>query len=162
MKISIIVAYNKNYVIGNNDKLIYHIPNDLKRFKSLTDNHYVLVGRKTYESIPNRLPNRKILLISKSDYKCHIRDDINVFHDIDKAIQCAKNNHETELFIIGGASIYAQTLNMVDQIYLTYIHDNRSGNIKFPCMNLHEWNVKIEDVFKYKNLEYSFQNFTKV
>ena len=161
MKISIIVSYNKKYVIGNNNSLIYRIPNDLNRFKMLTNHHYVLVGRKTYESIPNRLPNRKILLISNSDYKCHIRQDINVFNNIEKAIQYANNNNETDLFIIGGTSIYAQTLHIVDRIYLTYIRDNQSGNMQFPNINTYKWNIETKGIFKYKDFEYSFQNLIK-
>lgn len=122
MKISLIVAYGKNKELGLNNELLWHIPEDLKNFKELTNNHHVFMGKNTYNSIFNYLkkplPNRFSLVLTSSIIK--EENAINV-SSIEEAINIAKNKNETEFFIIGGASIYKQFIKYADKIYLSEI-----------------------------------------
>lgn len=128
MTISIIVAVAKNNVIGKDNKLPWHLPEDLKHFKELTSGHTVIMGRKTFESIGRPLPNRKNIVISRNEnFKAN---DMEVVHSIEQALDLTKN--EDEVFIIGGAEIYKQALLLVNKIYLTRINKDYEGDAYFP------------------------------
>lgn len=122
MKISLIVAYGKNKELGLNNQLLWHIPEDLKNFKELTTNHHVFMGKNTYDSIFNYLkkplPNRYSLVLTKTNIK--EQNALNI-SSIEEAIALAKSKEETELFIIGGASIYNQFIDYADTIYLSEV-----------------------------------------
>lgn len=137
MNISIIVAVAKNNVIGAKNKLLWNIPDDLKRFKKLTTGHHILMGQNTFESIGKVLPNRiSIILSFEKNYKT---DGGYVFTNIDEALEFIKNRGEEELFIIGGGMIYKEMLPKANKIYLTKVHESYVGDTYFPEINLSEW-----------------------
>lgn len=134
-RISIIVAMAKNRVIGINNTLPWHLPADLRHFKTLTMGHHILMGRKTYESIGKPLPGRMSVVITRNiDYNA---EGVMVAHTLDAAI--VKCSDDSEIFIIGGAEIYAQALNLADKLYITEIQKNVIGDAEFPDFNLSEW-----------------------
>jgi dihydrofolate reductase len=137
MIISHIVARSENFVIANNNKLPWHLPADLKYFKDVTMGHHVLMGRKNFEAEGKLLKGRtNIILTRQKDYKV---DGASVFTDLEKAIEFARVNGESELFVIGGSEIYKQTMEFTDKIYLTIIHNDFGGNIFYPELNPNEW-----------------------
>ena len=127
-ELTIIAAVSTNNVIGFNNKLIWNIPNDLKRFKELTLGHSVIMGRKTFESLPNPLPKRRNIIITKN--KDYSRDGIEVTSNIEDAIDLCKN--DSQPFIIGGGEIYSQTIEIVDKIELTRVYKDYQGDAFFP------------------------------
>ena len=136
MIISIIAAVSDNNVIGKNNKLPWHLPEDLKRFKEVTSGHTVIMGRKTYESIGRPLPNRVNIVITRNkDFK---PKGVKVVHSIEEALSLASEAGETETFIIGGAEIYKQALPLANKIYLTRINKNYKGDAYFPELGK-EW-----------------------
>lgn len=155
MKVSIIVAISQNDVIGNNNDLLWNIPRDLTRFKKITTNHVVIMGRKTYESLPIKpLPNRtNIVITSDMDYN---DNGIYVAHNIDEALEIAiKYIHDDEIFVIGGGEIYKQFLPLCNKIYLTKIHEDFEGDTYFPEIDMDKF--KIEYVSKVQGCdEYTF------
>ena len=141
MKVSLIVAVANNGVIGKDNDLIWHLPNDMKFFKQTTTAHHVIMGRKNFESIPERfrpLPNRTNVIITRnSDYKA---EGCVVVNSVEQALEVAKENRDTQPFIIGGGQIYKLALenNLVDKIYLTKVHHTFDGDTFFPELN-NEW-----------------------
>ena len=135
MKVSLIVAVAENGVIGKDNDLIWHLPNDMRFFKETTTGHHVIMGRKNFESIPHKfrpLPNRTNIVITKqSDYKA---EGCIVVNSVEKALKVAKSNGDNEAFIIGGGQIYRIALekNLVDKIYLTKVYHSFDGDTFFP------------------------------
>lgn len=124
--INIIVAISKNRVIGNDNKLIWSLPSDLKRFKQMTTGNTVVMGRKTYESIGKPLPNRRNIIITRnSDYKA---EGCEIVNSLEEALMLCNNN----CFIIGGGEIYKQSLPLADKLYLTVINEDFEGDTFFP------------------------------
>lgn len=125
----------ENRVIGVNNALPWRLPEDLKYFRRLTTGHHVIMGRRNYESIGKPLPERTNIVVTHNpDYAapgCH------VVHSIIDALQLAKD--DTEVFIIGGAQLYRQTLDRADRMYLTLIHADITGDVLFPEFNWNEW-----------------------
>lgn len=142
--INIIVATSINGVIGCNNKLIWYLPTDLKKFKEITSGHPVIMGRKTYESIGKPLKNRRNIIISRNkNYKV---DGCEVVFSLEDAIKLTNNN----CFIIGGGEIYNQSIGIADKIYLTIINKEFEGDVKFPKLN-DEWiKIKSEDFLENK------------
>src|ERR1700739_3645683 len=124
MNLSIIVAVAENNVIGKDNALIWHLPADTRFFKEKTSGHVIITGRKNYESIPEKfrpLPDRKNIVITRQ--KNYHAPGAVVVSSIESALQYVKENHNgEEIFIIGGADIYRQTISICDKIYLTRIH----------------------------------------
>ena len=138
--ISIIVAVAENGVIGKDNSLIWHLPVDMKFFKDTTLGHCVIMGRKNYESIPEKFrpfSNRTNIVVTRQK-EFHAPGTI-VVDSIEKAIEAAKQTNDSEIFIIGGAEIYKQTLPLTGRIYLTRIHHSFDGDTFFPEINLNEW-----------------------
>lgn len=139
--LSIIVAMAENRCIGKDNQMPWHISDDLKRFKKLTLTHTVIMGRKTFESIlgylNEPLPGRQSIVISRSGYESE--HDVPVISDIDEAINLAKKSKDKEVFIIGGAEIYNQTINLANKLYLTKVHKSVEGDAFFPEINEAEW-----------------------
>lgn len=137
--LSIIVAVAENNVIGKDNKLIWHLPADLKRFKEITTGHTIIMGRKTFESLGRVLPNRKHVILC-NDMEMNVEDEnVEVLEDIsmlDKYIQDTK-----EHFIIGGATIYKLLMPKVNKIYLTLIHEKFDGDVYFPEISDDEWKI---------------------
>ncbi len=119
--LSLIVAIAENNVIGKDNKLIWHLSEDLKRFKSITSGNTMLMGRKTFESLPGILPNRKHIIITRDDKYTVDSDQVSVITDLHSFIKTHENSDE-EVFIIGGAEIYKQLLPHCKKLYLTKIY----------------------------------------
>ena len=129
MKISLVVAVSENGVIGKDNRLLWRLSTDLRRFKEITTGHHMLMGRKTYDSIGKALPNRTTLVISR-DPGLKISDSYT-FTSVDDAIQFAKDRNETELCIVGGGDIFKQTLHLAEIIHLTIVHTEIEGDVYF-------------------------------
>lgn len=140
--IKIVVAVSKNWVIGNNNTLIWKLPNDLKRFKEMTTGGSVVMGRKTYESIGRPLPNRRNIIITR-DLNYHI-EDCEVVNSIEEALLLTNN----DCFIIGGGEIYKQALPITDVIYLTRIDEEFEGDTYFPELNKNDWFESLNESFE--------------
>ena len=157
-ELTIIAAVSINNVIGNNNKLIWKLSNDLKRFKNLTTNHSVIMGRKTFESLPNPLPDRDNIVITRDTN--YSKPNIQVCSSIENAINLTKT--DTQPFIIGGGEIYNQTINIVDKIELTRVHEEFDGDAYFPeipldifeLINEENYNSDLENEFDYSYLTY--------
>lgn len=138
--ISIIVAVDENNVIGKDNALIWHLPADMKFFKEKTTGHCIITGRKNYESIPLKfrpLPNRTNIIITRqADYNA---PGAVVVGSIENALERAKQSGDDEIFIIGGAEIFKQSMQLVDRIYLTKIHHSFVGDVFFPEITMNEW-----------------------
>ena len=139
-ELTIIAAASTNNVIGFNNKLIWNIPNDLKRFKELTLGHSVIMGRKTFESLPNPLPKRRNIIVTKN--KDYSRNGIEVTSNIEDAIDLCKS--DSQPFIIGGGEIYSQTIEIVDKIELTRVYKDYQGDAFFPDIHLDKFELTNE------------------
>ena len=129
MKLSIIVAIAQNGIIGNQNQLIWHLPDDLKNFKRLTTGHPIIMGRKTFDSIGRPLPNRTSIIISRNaDFK---HEGCIVVNSLKNAIEIAASINQEEAFVIGGAEIYKLALPQTDKIYLTEVHAAFEGDTVF-------------------------------
>lgn len=152
MTIELIVAMSNNYAIGNNNKLLWHIPEDLRRFKELTSGHSVLMGRKTWESLPEKyrpLPNRENFVLSSNQN--FIVNGAETIHSLDLIPLREK------LFVIGGSEIYRQTIQYADIIHLTQVHINvEEADAFFPKFDLTMWNISDNIVSSDENYKYSF------
>jgi dihydrofolate reductase len=137
--LKILVAFDENRVIGKNNTLIWHLPADLKRFKTLTTGHVIIMGRKTFESIGKPLPNRTTIVISRqADLQI---DGAIIAHSVEEAILKAKSITREDIFIVGGAEIYALSLALADQILVTQLHDIFEGDAYFPEILAESWEV---------------------
>ena len=159
-ELTIIAAASANNVIGFNNKLIWNIPKDLKRFKELTQGHSVIMGRKTFESLPSPLPNRRNIVVTRNiDYS---PEGIEVFSSIEDAIYVCKD--DLQPFIIGGGEIYSQTINLVDKIELTRVYKDYQGDAFFPDIPLDKFELASELVNYLdddSNIKYSFLTYIK-
>ncbi|MBI3332110.1 dihydrofolate reductase [Candidatus Peregrinibacteria bacterium] len=140
--ISLIAAVADNGVIGGANKLLWHLPDDLKRFKALTKGHPVIMGRKTYESIGRPLPERKNIVITHQDLTLR---GCEVVSSLDEAIASAKSGRPEGIFIIGGGEIYKQAMEIADRMYLTHVHASPAGDVYFPEFDASEWNIIEEE-----------------
>jgi dihydrofolate reductase len=137
-KISIIVAIARNRAIGLNNELLWHIPDDLKRFKKLTTGHRVIMGRMTYLSLPVRpLPNRTNIVIT--DNPSETFDGCITVRSIEEALSHCDSSLEN--FIIGGGSIYRQFLPLADKLYLTLVHKDFQADTFFPEIDFSQWKL---------------------
>ena len=137
-QISIIVAIASNFAIGKDNDLLWHISKDLKRFKELTQGHFIVMGKKTYFSLPRRpLPKRTNMIIT--DIEGEEIDGCLMAYSIEDAI--LKMDSENENFIIGGGSIYAQFVKHATKMYITRVHNDFEGDIFFPEFNTKEWKL---------------------
>lgn len=137
--LSIIVAVAKNNVIGKDNQLIWHLPEDLKRFKRLTTNHTIIMGRKTFESLGRVLPNRKHVILC-NDAKMSVDDEnVEILDDISK-LKKYKDSEE-ENFVIGGATIYKLLMSYADKMYVTHINEEFEGDVYFPEISENDWKI---------------------
>ena len=137
--LSIIVAVAKNNVIGKDNKLIWHLPEDLKRFKRLTTGHNIIMGRKTFESLGRVLPNRKHIVLC-NDAELNINDEkVKIIDDVNKLEEYI--NSDEENFVIGGASIYKLLLPKTEKLYITKINQEFEGDVYFPEIKDEEWKI---------------------
>lgn len=151
--VTLIAAASENNIIGKDNKLIWRLSDDLKHFKELTKGHFVIMGRKTFESMPKALPNRtNVIITRKTDYKA---ENAIVVNSLEKALKVAENDNQP--FIIGGGEIYKLSMEIADRIELTRVHTSIEGDTSFPEINLEKWQeVKNEKRLKDEKNEYDF------
>jgi dihydrofolate reductase len=136
-RVSIIVAYAANRVIGKDGRIPWHLSNDLKRFRQLTMGHHIVMGRKTWESIGRILPGRHHVIISRQpSYKV---PGARVVESVEAALEAAKS--DSEIFVIGGAEIYEAAMPYVDRILATEIDRTFDGSVRFPDIDSEDWNL---------------------
>jgi len=141
MNITLIGAMGKNRELGFQNKLPWHLPDDLKRFKSLTRGHAVIMGRKTYESIGRPLPERKNIIITRD--AAYAAPGCETAHSIEEALKMAGVDAET--FVIGGAEIYTLALPYANKLDLTFVEAEMAADAYFPELNESEWRVVSEE-----------------
>ncbi|WP_282134072.1 dihydrofolate reductase [Seonamhaeicola maritimus] len=157
-QLTIIVAAAENNAIGKDNKLIWHLSDDLKRFKTLTNGHHIIMGRKTFESFPKPLPNRTHVVITRqSDYNAPI--GVIVVNSLEAAIEASKS--DSQPFIIGGGEIYKQAMEIADKIELTRVHETFEADAFFPEIDTTIWK-ETSNTFheKDKNHEHEFSFLT--
>lgn len=151
--VTLIAAASENNIIGKDNKLIWRLSDDLKHFKELTKGHFVIMGRKTFESMPKALPNRtNVIITRKTDYKA---ENAIVVNSLEKALKVAENDNQP--FVIGGGEIYKLSMEIADRIELTRVHTSIEGDTSFPEIDLEKWQeVKNEKRLKNEKNEYDF------
>lgn len=165
MIISLIAAASKNRVIGAKNRLPWHLPEDLKFFRQKTLNHICIMGRKTFESVGSKpLPHRMCVIVTRKQGfdapGCH------VFHSLDEALDFAKmqteisNEWGDEVFVCGGADIYAQAINKANKVYLTLIDQEFEGDVHFPKMDTNVWDL-VEKIDNDGPISFSFCTFVR-
>ncbi|MBD3723281.1 MAG: dihydrofolate reductase [Flavobacteriaceae bacterium] len=153
--LTIIAAAAENNALGKDNDLVWHLPDDFKRFKTLTSGHYIVMGRKTFESFPKPLPNRTHVIITRQkDYI--VPEGCIVVDTIEKAINSCPENEE--VFIIGGGEIYKQSINIANKIELTRVHTEVEADTFFPEIDENNWKL-IEEEYHPKDEKHQF-NFT--
>lgn len=163
MSIKLICAISKNNVIGNENKLPWNIPEDLKRFKELTSNNWIVMGRKTFDSIGRPLPNRKNIVLSKNK---NLRiDSVEVFNSPKEVIESYKNNSDQkDLFIIGGTYVYELFLEYSEYLFITHVDKEYSGDAFFPKIDWNEWKL-ISEESRYdddEKVNFYFRDYKKI
>ena len=171
MILSIIAAVAENGVIGGGNTLLWNLPADMKHFREITSGHTVIMGRKTFESIGQPLPNRKNIVITRD--LNYFKPGIYIVGSLDEALRVAsldqgrefeENQDEVEAFIIGGGEIYRQAIDKVNKLYITEIHQDFSGDTKFPEINKNIWHEISRQDFQpdeKNSIPYSFVEYKK-
>ena len=158
--IVMIAAVAENNALGKNNELVWHLPNDFKRFKELTSGHYIIMGRKTFESFPKPLPNRTHVVITRQQN--YQPEGCIVVNSIENAIKACPEN-ET-IYIIGGGEIYNQALAFSDTIEITKVHGEFEADAFFPEIKAEEWEL-VQSDFNAKDerhlYDYTYQTFVK-
>lgn len=161
--LSIIVAKAKNNIIGKNNKLLWSLPEDLKRFKKLTTGHTIIMGRKTFDSLGRVLPNRKHIVFTQNpDFKVE-DENVEIVHSMLEIKQYIED--ENENFVIGGAMIYNLLLPYTKKMYVTEINQDFEGDAFFPKINLEDWKIieKEKGIKNEKNnLEYEYVTYERI
>ena len=135
--IIMIAAVAENNALGKDNDLVWHLPNDFKRFKTLTSGHHIIMGRKTFESFPKPLPNRTHVIITRQkNYKA---EGCIIVDSIEKALEICPKNEDT--YIIGGGEIYTLSLPFADKIEITKVHHSFEADAYFPVLNEKEWKL---------------------
>ena len=158
--ITIIAAVSENNALGKDNQLLWHLPEDFKRFKNLTSGHSIIMGRKTFESFPKPLPNRTHIIITRQlDYTAPA--GCIVVPSLEKAIElCPKNE---EAFVIGGGEIYQQALELVNKIDITRVHTTLEADTFFPAIDITKWELVFEEFHpKDEKHDYDFTFLTYV
>ncbi|MBQ7141270.1 MAG: dihydrofolate reductase [Bacilli bacterium] len=157
MKLSVIAAIGKNNELGKNNDLIWHLPNDLKFFREVTTGKTIIMGKNTFDSLPKMLPNRHHIVLTFTDEK--YPNGVEVFKSIDEFLE-KYNDNEEEIFVIGGASIYKQFINLASTLYLTEIDASESSaDVYFPTFDRNDWKSEIlkensDNGINYKHVKY--------
>ena len=158
--ITIIAAVAENNALGKDNQLIWHLPADLKRFKQVTLGHHIIMGRKTFESLGKPLPNRTTIIITRN--KNYKQEGCIVVNSLSEAIVASKSDENP--YILGGAEIYKQALEIADKLDLTLVHQSFEADAFFPDINPTIWNIAERVDFKAdeKNkFDYSFITYLK-
>lgn len=156
----IIAAAASNNALGKDNRMIWHLPNDFKRFKTLTTGHSIIMGRKTFESLPKILPNRTHLIITRQpDY---FQENCIIVHSLEKAIEICSSQENT--FVIGGGEIYQQAMKYANKIELTRVHANFEADTFFPEIDATIWQLENEEFHPKDDkhaYDFTFQTFAK-
>ena len=156
----LIAAAAKNNALGKNNDLIWHLPDDFKRFKAITSGHYIIMGRKTFESFPKPLPNRTHVVITRQ--KGYQPEGCIVVDSVEKALAISPKNEN--IFIIGGGEIYTLGLPFAQKIELTRVDNDFEADVFFPEIDLEEWKM-VEEEFHPKDekhkYDFSYQTFIR-
>jgi len=159
--LTIITAASENNALGRDNQLVWHLPNDFKRFKILTSNHYIIMGRKTFESFPKPLPNRTHIIITRQK-EYDAPESCFVASNLTKAIAlCPKDE---EVFIIGGGEIYKQSIDLAQKIELTRVHTVVQADTFFSEIDLEKWQLVFEEFHtkdEKHNYNYTFLTYVK-
>ncbi len=161
-KLNIIAAVGENMELGLNNQLLCHLPADLKHFKSVTSGFPIIMGRKTWDSLPFKpLPNRRNIVITRN--RQLNLEGCEVVYSLEEALQLL--DHEEECFVIGGATIYKEAISRAAKLYLTRIHASFKADVFFPPFNLNQWKLK-EETFNAKDekhlYDFTFQVYEKI
>lgn len=159
--IIMIAAVAENNALGKNNELVWHLPNDFKRFKSLTTGHHIIMGRKTFESFPKPLPNRTHVVITRN--KNYNPEGCIVVDSMEKAIAICPENETS--FIIGGGEIYNLGLPFADQLEITRVHHSFDADAFFPEINSEDWKeiqTEFNPTDEKHQFAYTYQTFVKV
>ncbi|RZJ37854.1 MAG: dihydrofolate reductase [Chryseobacterium sp.] len=160
--ITIIAAIGKNNALGKDNQLLWRLPKDLKHFKIMTENHPIVMGRKTYESIGKPLPNRTNIVVSRKEN--WFSEEILIVSKLKEAVKFAKKIDE-EVFIIGGGEIYNQTMELADRLVITYVDQDFEADTFFPKIDLKIWQ-KTDEEFHPKDEQndhdFYFQTYEKI
>lgn len=146
-QLSIIVAVANNNVIGQDNTLPWHLPEDLKRFKALTMGHHIIMGRKTYESLGRLLPGRTTVIVTRN--KAYQVEGAIVKHSLDAAVRACED--DDEVFLIGGAELYKIGLENADKLYLTEVHADFDGDAFLPKIDFTQWKETSREQLESKN-----------
>ncbi|MGD9858942.1 MAG: dihydrofolate reductase [Marinobacterium sp.] len=151
MRLAMIAAQSQNRVIGNNNKLPWYLPEDLKYFKRVTLGKPIIMGRKTFESIGRPLPGRTNIIITRNPDWTHDGAGVRVVHSLQQAIELAESlalvNGFEESLVIGGAEIYELALPQADRLYLTQVHAEVQGDAHFPPLDPSQWQEMAREDF---------------
>ena len=155
--INMIVCKNNFDYIGKDNKMLYHIPKDLAFFKRKTVNHIIIMGRKTFESLPGLLPNREHWVITKDTSFNKTRS----FNSIDDVLEAIDPN--VDYYIIGGGEIYKQFMPYADCLYITEVDDFKIGDVRFPSIDLTKWSLSVSrtDIDEKSNLTLRFKKYLR-
>jgi dihydrofolate reductase len=156
--LSLIVALANNNVIGINNTLPWHLPEDLKRFRALTTGHHIIMGRKTYESLGRLLPGRTTVIVTRNkNYKL---EGALIAHSLESAVALCKN--DDEVFLIGGAELYQDGLKFADKLYITEVDLSVEGDAYFPEFDLNLWlETSREALTSAQGLPFSYVTYTR-
>jgi len=155
--LTLIAAAGENNALGKDNTLVWHLPDDFKRFKKLTSGHHIIMGRKTFDSFPKPLPNRTHVVITRQDnFK---KEGVLVVNSLEAAIELAEDDPQP--FVIGGGEIYKMAIKLADKIELTRVHGSFEADIFFPDIDENQWKI-ISEVFhdKDENHKYAFTYLT--
>lgn len=142
--LTIIAAAGENNALGKDNDLVWHLPHDFKRFKKLTSGHHIIMGRKTFDSFPQTLPNRTHVVITRREnYK---KEGVIVVHSLERAIELTKEDPQP--FVIGGGEIYKMSMDLVDRIELTRVHGSFEADTYFPEIDESKWKLVAEEFHK--------------
>ena len=168
MRVNIVVAMGLNHVIGVDNEMPWHLPQDLKHFKDTTMGYPMIMGRLTYESIGRPLPGRKTIVVTR-DPSWVTHADVTVAHDLDAAFReaevAAKRMGVGQVMVVGGAKIYQQTIERVDFLYVTEVHVSCEGDAYFPEVSPALWRETARQDFLDEtpgSLSYSFVEYSKI
>jgi dihydrofolate reductase len=162
--VAIVVAMSRlNRALGNKNQLLWHIPDDLKRFRSLTSGHPIIMGRKTFESIlqilGKPLPNRTNIVVTRDATYQH--DAAKIVHSLDEAIEVAKLEKPTEIHIGGGAELYKQVLPLVDKLQITWVDDKPEADTFFPPFETEFVIAETHEPREYNGLRYQWVDYVR-
>ena len=160
MKLSMIAAIGKNNELGKNNDLLWHIPEDLKFFKKITINKTVIMGKNTFDSLPNLLPNRKHIVLAQC--KSIFPKEVIVYKEFNKFLEDYKDSNE-EMFVIGGGMIYKLFIDYVDKIYLTEIeNEDKNATVYFPKFDKTNFSSEILSEHIYNEIKYKHVLYRRI